>query len=248
MARDHPKLVQHSRYHTQAWRANGDISLILSKSGPDNPSAQEILAVEKYITGYACKGNEPTGAVADLFNDMVSSVDESSGSTTKSLCTKLLMGTIKRDISAVETSFELSSLPLYRCSHKFQNISLTGARVLEKGSTQITKLTPLDKYLSRPNQDKSSWYNYICKQGRVPVIAGGSLKATWPLTEEYSKNILLLHYPNWRSLSDIKNENITWHDKMQEFLLSEECPNFIKADIEKAKASHESNFQNDSDD
>ena len=35
---------------------------------------------------------------------------------------------------------------------------------------------------------------------------------------------------------------------MQEFLLSEECPNFIKADIEKAKAGHESNFQNDSDD
>jgi hypothetical protein len=41
-------------------RANGDISLILSKSGPENPSVDEIIAVEKYITGYACKGNEPT--------------------------------------------------------------------------------------------------------------------------------------------------------------------------------------------
>jgi hypothetical protein len=64
-------LVQHSQYHTQAWRANGDISLILSKNGPENPSVDEIIAVEKYITGYACKGNEPTGAIADLFNDMV---------------------------------------------------------------------------------------------------------------------------------------------------------------------------------
>ena len=26
MERDHPALVQHSQIHTQAWRANGDIS------------------------------------------------------------------------------------------------------------------------------------------------------------------------------------------------------------------------------
>ena len=32
MARDHPLLVQHSKCHTQAWRANGDISLILSNN------------------------------------------------------------------------------------------------------------------------------------------------------------------------------------------------------------------------
>jgi hypothetical protein len=89
MPRDHPSLIQHSQYHTQAWRANGDVSLILSKSGPENPSVDEIIAVEKYITGYACKGNEPTGAIADLFNDMVNCSDENSGSTTKSLCTNL---------------------------------------------------------------------------------------------------------------------------------------------------------------
>ncbi|CAG2201789.1 unnamed protein product [Mytilus edulis] len=112
MERDHPNLVQHSQIHTQALRANGDISLIL-RVGLKIP-VNEIIAVEKYVSGYACKGNEPTGAVADLFNDMVNSVDETTGSTTKSLCTKLLMGTVKRDISAVETSFELSALPIYR--------------------------------------------------------------------------------------------------------------------------------------
>jgi hypothetical protein len=142
MPRDHPSLVQHSQYHTQAWRANGDISLILSKNGPENPSVDEIIAVEKYITGYACKGNEPTVAIADLFNDMVNCSDENSGSTTKSLYTKLLMGTVKRDISAVETSFELSSLPLYRSSHTFQNLSLTGARILKSNGLTVTKSTP----------------------------------------------------------------------------------------------------------
>jgi hypothetical protein len=48
-----------------------DVSLIISKSDPENPSVEEILSVEKYVSGYACKGNQPTGAVVDLFNDLV---------------------------------------------------------------------------------------------------------------------------------------------------------------------------------
>jgi hypothetical protein len=153
----------------------------LSKNGPENPSVDEIIAVEKYITGYACKGNEPTGAIADLFNDMVNCSDENSGSTTKSLCTKLLMGTVKRDISAVETSFELSSLQI---KSYFPNLSLTGARILKNNGLTVTKSTPLDKYLSRSEDDISSWYSFICKQRKVPVISGGSLRASWPLTED----------------------------------------------------------------
>jgi hypothetical protein len=45
---------------------------------------------------------QPTGAVVDLFNDLVNCADESTGATAKSICTKLLMQTVKRDISAVE--------------------------------------------------------------------------------------------------------------------------------------------------
>ena len=47
MSRDHPSLVQLSKFHTlgsQGWRANGDISLIISKSDPENPSIEEILS------------------------------------------------------------------------------------------------------------------------------------------------------------------------------------------------------------
>ena len=67
MARDHPMPVQHSRFHTQVWRANGDVSLIVSKSHPESPSVEDIIATEKYVSGYACKGNKPTGAMVDLF-------------------------------------------------------------------------------------------------------------------------------------------------------------------------------------
>ena len=52
MSRDHQNLVQHSRVHTQGWRANGDISIILSKNNPENPSVDEINCTERYITMY----------------------------------------------------------------------------------------------------------------------------------------------------------------------------------------------------
>ncbi|KAH3863241.1 hypothetical protein DPMN_026221 [Dreissena polymorpha] len=66
MKSDHPFLDQHSQYHTQSWRANGDISLILSKCSSDNPSISDIIATEKYVFGYACKGNQTFGEVVDL--------------------------------------------------------------------------------------------------------------------------------------------------------------------------------------
>jgi hypothetical protein len=47
MSRDHPSLVQHSRFHTQGWRVSEDVSLIISKSDPENPSVEEIISVEK---------------------------------------------------------------------------------------------------------------------------------------------------------------------------------------------------------
>jgi hypothetical protein len=53
-------------------------------------------------------------SIRHFLNDMVNCADESTGAATKSLCNKLLMGTVKRDIPAVEASYELSSLPLYR--------------------------------------------------------------------------------------------------------------------------------------
>ena len=244
MERDHPNLVQHSRYHTQAWRANGDISIILSKSDPENPSVEEILATEKYVSGYACKGNEPTGAVADLFNDIVNAADEDHTSA-KSLCTKLLMRTVKRDVSAVEASYEITGLPLYRCSHQFQSISMTGSRLLEKKGSTVTKSTPLDKYLARDIDDNSSWYSYICRSGRIPVVAGTNLRATWPLNEEYCRTMLLLHWPNWRKITDVKEENETWIEKMQIFMSSNNCPNFVKADVEKARRKEQTSNDNE---
>ena len=53
--------------------------------------------------------------------------------------------------------------------------------------------------------------------------------------ENYCRAMLILHFPNWRTISDIKNDNISWIDRMNFFLISDNCPNLLKADVEKAK-------------
>lgn len=45
-----------------------------------------------------------TGAVVNLFKDLVNCTDESTGATAKSVGTKMLLETVKRDIAAVEAS------------------------------------------------------------------------------------------------------------------------------------------------
>ena len=240
MTRDHPVLVQHSRYHTQGWRANGDISVILSKSSPDNPSVHDIIATEKYITGYACKGNQPTGAISNLFCDMINCSNDASGLTAKSICNKVLISTVKRDISAVEASYELSALSLYRSSHQFKSVNLSGVRLLEKNVNTATRNNAIDKYILRPQHDTASLYTFVCRDGRIPVFSGCSTQPVWPLDDEYSRTMLVLHWPNWRHLSDLKPEHISWSEQMNIFLCTEQCPNFVKADIDRVKQKSES--------
>lgn len=161
--------------------------------------------------------------------------DGSSGKTLKSQCSKLLMNTLKIDISSVDASFELPSIPLFRSSHLFQSVSLTGCRVLQQsGINTITNSTIIDKYLSRHKNYHSSLYQFISNNGRVPVI-NGPTQASWPLQEKYCKTTLLLHFPNWRCLSDVKNDATSWTEFFLSFLESDNCPNFVKADIERAK-------------
>ncbi|CAH3045001.1 unnamed protein product [Porites lobata] len=168
MPRDHPRVVQHSRYQLQSLRANGDVSLILSNSPPDSPNTDDIIAIIDYVCGYACKDSEPTGATSDLFKDMVNAVDAADADqvTGKSVCAKMLIKTVgRRDISGPEASFELSGLALWRCSRPFTYLSMSGSRRLERDGETATRSTPLDKYLARPRDEHCSWYHFASRNG-----------------------------------------------------------------------------------
>ncbi len=106
---------------------------------------------------------------------------------------------------------------------------------LERNGHTLTKSTPLDKYLSRPDDQHCSWYQFICKQGKVPVISGTNMYASWPLNEDYCRSMLLLHWPTWRKLSDIKDEDMSRTSAFDIFIITDTCPCFVKADVDRAK-------------
>ena len=169
--------------------------------------------------------------------------------TGKSICAKMLIKTVgRRDISGPEASFELSGLALWRCSHQFTYLSMTGSRRLERDGDTATRSTPLDKYLARPQEQHCSWYQFAL----VPVVSGGATHATWPLNEDYCRSMLLLHWPNWFEIQEVKGDAASWIDRFKDFVATSECPTFVKAQVSKAKhyAEHlrEAVFEDDVDD
>lgn len=68
----------------------------------------------------------------------------------------------------------------------------------------------------------------------MPVLTGYS-SVSWSFEENYCRSMLILHTPNLHSLKDTKTEDVSWIDKLILFLDSNDCPNFVKADVERVK-------------
>ena len=64
------------------------MNLIIYNSRLDNPNT-DIIAIDDYVCGYACKDSEPTGATAYLFKNMVNAA-YSDKETGKSMSAKML--------------------------------------------------------------------------------------------------------------------------------------------------------------
>jgi hypothetical protein len=113
----------------------------------------EILATEKYVTGYVCKGKQPTGAVIDLFNDMINCADDSTGATAKSICSKLLIRTVKRDVSSIEASLDTYlSMMLFFVKVEFP---FELSRILDSEKLAERKVWE-DLYSVRPDNSKEA--------------------------------------------------------------------------------------------
>lgn len=57
--------------------------------------------------------------------------------------------------------------------------------------------------------------------------------------------MVLLHKPNWRKIEDLNNTNETWMQVFTNFLTVESCPNFVLADVERARRHEESKYCSD---
>ena len=115
---------------------------------------------------------------------------------------------------------------------------MSGSRRLERDGDTATCSTSLDKYLARPQF--------------LPVVSGGATHATWPLNENYCRTMLLLHWPNWFDIQEVKGDAESWIHRFTDFIASNACPSFVKAQVSKAQryAEHpqEQVFEEDGDD
>lgn len=168
------------------------------------------MSIIDYVCGYACKGNEPTGATADLFKDMTTAVDMTDANEVggRSICAKMLIKTVRRwDVSAPEASFELSGLALWYCSRQFAYLLMSGSIHLECDGDIAT--SSFGKYLAWPQDEHCSSSS---KNGKVPVVGCGSTHASWPLNEDYCSKMLLLHWPNWFNIEEVEVDAESWID------------------------------------
>ncbi|CAH3045930.1 unnamed protein product, partial [Porites lobata] len=71
--------------------------------------------------------------------------------------------------------------------------------------------------------------------GIVTIVSGGSTHATWQLNEDYCRTMLLLHWPSLFDIQEVKGDAESWIDRFKDFIASDDCPTFVKAQVAKAQ-------------
>ena len=176
-----------------------------------NDLCQDLI---DYICGYTCKCEVAASDCVNLFKRLTE-CDLDPSTSFRSLAHRLNMQLLKtRQIPASECVFLLQGLQLYKSSHSFYHVSLrVGERQLDVNNTDdleqgvVVKKNQFDKYMAYNSVVENvpiSFDQFLhSSDTKIPVFMHGTLRAPWPLTEEYSKSMLLLHKKGVVSHGDI---------------------------------------------
>ncbi|EDO41537.1 predicted protein [Nematostella vectensis] len=99
---------------------------------------------------------------------------------------------------------------------------------LKTASKTVNAVDSADK-VSDHVMSVCSWYKFACKNGKVPVVSGGSAHATRQLQEYFCRTMMLLHWANWFSLDELKFADDTWKYAFPKFVTTDPCPMLVKA-------------------
>ena len=227
------------------WLANCDTQPVIDRN---------IIALLKYIVGYACKGAVSTQDLLTIFDHLVEAANEQT--TMRSLCQKLLLKLIGMiDTSAAAADFINTNGMLYRCTRRIRRIGLSGYRQLDATAKdgKVTKATPLDQFLSveRRSEDPDitlwDWAkrcncpaSSACGADHTPVFTGLPTQPVWPISEEYAKGQLMIFSPGtWKKVDDLKGDHSDFVSAFSEFLDGPLCPQGLYEMIEQAKIRHD---------
>ena len=247
--RDHPFLISHIKARLLSWLANCDTQPIID---------QDLMALLRYITQYACKGAASTDDLVRLYKHLL----DVNGDVTsiKSIAQQLLMkiaGLI--DMPAAAVDFMNCGGNLFHCTRRFRRIGLSGFRALNINQIEgkATRETPLDQFLSEkrrkkyPNITLYDWAQICncsknCGKKHVPVFTGIPTLPVWPLVEDFCKGQLMIHTPGtWENVDDLKQGKESFLEAFLEFLNSDICPKVIKDLVENAKLEHDKKILKD---
>jgi len=166
-----------------------------------------------YVVAYACKGEVSSTDAVQMFAQIAQSalcVTTSVATLAQRLNMKLMKS---REIPKSEAVFLLQRLNLYMSSKKVKSVSLkVGDRTIEVGADadgdegQIgdnevgsVKQNQFDLYFeAKTNGEIGSsvtFSQFVGQNGFVPNFTHAEIRATWPLTEGFSRTMLILHKP-----------------------------------------------------
>jgi len=209
-ARNDPLLNKFNKFMIQLWRANMDISPVISKR-----------ALVAYLTKYISKCEVSSPAYESILQSIMKTVDEDTQA--KKVIQKLYMKSCaERDISAQEVCHSLSGCKLYNAGgRKFINISfskLEWVPIDNEDEHENSKQNVFEKYKNRPeNLEDMSLHKCVRKYNMRTwtKVKKENILCIYPSYKKENGEIFfrqqcLLHLP-WREETQfITNDNEEW--------------------------------------
>ena len=136
-----------------------------------------------------------------------------------------------RTIPKQESMVELGQLQLVECTEKIEPVSLSGCYKLQ-GSTHYDIVSRYRRQAgTHPEMSLASYFEVVNKDKPMTVIPhwiGGNSQPTFPVSTDYARTTLLIHYP-WKSMTPPSfgcTSSVV--RAFYDFLKSSRCPEAVK--------------------
>jgi hypothetical protein len=201
----------------------------------------------RYITSYNTKGNKSSANWTQLIKSIANDMCLGSDKTLRSVSFKFLVEVGKaRSISRDEACFQLAggllshnTFRVYKCSvssfdlddltdvSESRNDTFKWHNIVRKYKESPDVLFPVSLFIFAAS-------HFIRKNGScvqvVPHFFGYDSKVSWPLQDDYSKWVLILHHPWIGNVESLKIDD-SYVTALKAFLWSHDCPKLISMAI-----------------
>ena len=152
--------------------------------------------------------------------------------------------------SKQETVCQIASLKLFDCSNAIDKININGYKAINADG-KVTSSDKLSDYSHRIQNLDMSFYDWICymknKSGigktYIPHFVGTHTQATFPITEEYAKLVLLVYKPWHGNFAAMLQGDKSILDLYNDFLASSNCPKLVRMEYNRALVNYKNQYK-----